>query len=219
MSANRIVTGQVEPFHFRLHEPAGGELAGLLDRGRGEGRPGGAGEGEDAGGRPRDPHEIEREAFEKGFAAGERAGMQLAEKKTGAILKRFAESLDQLTALREEVLKHAEKDLVALAVEIARKLVHREIQLDEKIIITFVRVALEKLNADGKVTMQLNPKDKEILEPELEGIRGSREMQIVLKGNEELKRGDCIIESEYGAIDARVSEQFKNIEQGLFNGF
>ena len=95
----------------------------------------------------RDLNEIEREAFEKGFAAGERSGMEMAERRIEVALKRFSKSLQEVARLRNEIVAHTEKDLVELALEIARKLVHREIQIDEEIIVTLVRVALERLSA------------------------------------------------------------------------
>ncbi|MEE8585974.1 MAG: hypothetical protein V3T83_14105, partial [Acidobacteriota bacterium] len=82
-----------------------------------------------APGTVRDPHEVEREAFEKGYAAGDRAGMQIAEKKVDAVLRRFGRSMEKLARLREEIIDRSERDVVALAIEIARKLVRREINL------------------------------------------------------------------------------------------
>ena len=96
----------------------------------------------------KDLSEIEREAYEKAFAAGQQSGLQMAEKKTELIAKRFARSLEELGSLREKLIKAAERDLVELSIEIAKKLVHREIQIDEKIITTLVRVALERLTVE-----------------------------------------------------------------------
>ncbi len=168
----------------------------------------------------RDPHEIEREAFEKGFASGERAGMQMAEKKTEAVLKRFAKSLERVGQLREELIGRCEKDLVALSLEIAKKLVHREINIDQSIIATFVRVALEKLNVDSRVTVFLNPIDCDYLRRNLEdAFAQGQDIDLTLKAREDINRGDCLIESEYGSIDARIPEQFKEIEKGLLGSF
>ena len=48
----------------------------------------------------RDLNEIEREAFEKGFAAGERSGMKMAERRIEVALKRFSKSLQEVARLR-----------------------------------------------------------------------------------------------------------------------
>ncbi len=169
---------------------------------------------------PQDPHEVEREAFEKGYAAGDRAGMQMAEKKVDAVLRRFGRSMEKLARLREEIIDRSERDLVALAVEIARKLVHREINLDKKIINTFVRIGLEKLNVDSKVTIHLNPSDFKQMEGNLpEGFSEKQDIEIVLKPRQGLQRGDCLMETENGTLDGRIDEQFKEIEKGLLGEF
>jgi flagellar assembly protein FliH len=166
----------------------------------------------------KDLSEIEREAYQKAFAAGQQSGLEMAEKKTEIIAKRFALSLEEVGILREKLIKAAERDLVELAIEIAKKLVHREIQIDENIITTLVRVALERLAVKNGIKVTVNPLDAKILSAELQDLLGE-EGTIDLKTNEDLRRGDCLVESEYGSIDARISQQFKEIEEGLLTSF
>ena len=163
---------------------------------------------------------VEREAFQKGFEAGRASGQELAEKKVEAILSRFAESLKDLADVRERLITETQKDIVRLAVEIAKRLVHREIGIDEEIVIALVRVALERLSAKAPVTVYLSPDDHAFLHRRLKGspdLFGERE--LVLKPKKDLKRGDCILESPYGNVDGRMSEQFSHIERGLLAQF
>jgi flagellar assembly protein FliH len=163
---------------------------------------------------------VEREAFQKGFEAGRTSGLEMAEKKVEAILGRFAESLKDLTAAREQLLVETQKDLVRLAIEIARRLVYREIGIDQEIVIALVRVALERLSAKAHITVFLNPDDQAFLQRRLKespDLFGERE--LVLKPKKDLKRGDCILESPYGNVDSRVCEHFSQIERGLLAQF
>ncbi|HSR70147.1 MAG TPA: FliH/SctL family protein [Acidobacteriota bacterium] len=223
MSARLADPNKVQAFSFRsLDGSKSPQVPGFLKDKQDGPQPSGKTASSSASGeednrrKSRDSHEVEREAFEKGFAAGERAGMQMAEKKTDAVLRRFANSLEKIARLRDELLGQCEKDLVALALEIARRLVHREIEVDEKIIGTFVRVALEKLHVDSRVTIYLHPDDREILSRNLDEFFSDRQdIEITLRSRQDLNRGDCQIESDYGNIDARISEQFREIETGL----
>ena len=163
---------------------------------------------------------VEREAFQKGFEAGRNAGMELGEKKIDAMLNRFSRSLDELSSLRIQIMKEMEHDLARLAIEIAKKLVHREVNVDEEIILTLVRVALDKVVRKAPVTVYLNPQDYRHLEiklAETSSLLGERE--IILKEKPDLSRGDCVLESPYGDIDARISEQFKQIEHNFIAEF
>lgn len=163
---------------------------------------------------------VEREAFQKGFEAGRTSGLEIAEKKVEAILGRFAESIQKLATARAEMVRATQQDLVRLAVEIARKLVHRELTVDPEIIVTLVRVALERLSSKAPVVVYLNSEDLPRVESQLQrnpGLFGERD--LVLKARAELRRGDCQLESPYGNVDASISEQFKQIEEGLLSEF
>jgi len=166
----------------------------------------------------KDLSEIEREAYQKAFAAGQHSGLQMAEQKTEVVVKRFSRSLEEVASLREKLFKAAERDLVELSLEIAKKLVHREIQIDEKIIATLARVALERLAVKDGIRVTVNPLDAKILREELKELLGD-ESPVELRTDEDLRRGDCLVESDYGSIDARISEQFKEIEEGLLSSF
>ncbi len=163
---------------------------------------------------------VERDAFQKGFEAGKSSGLEMAEKKVEAILDRFTESIGMLGHARSEVIHETQKDVLRLAVAIAHKLVQREIHLDQEILLTLIQVALNKLNEAAPVTVYLNFEDhsyiRKILDEQPQAF-GDRELSLKVK--DDLKRGDCIFESPYGNIDARLSEQFKRVEQGLLSQF
>jgi flagellar biosynthesis/type III secretory pathway protein FliH len=48
---------------------------------------------------------------------------------------------------REEVLRRAEADVVKLSIEIARRVLHRELAMDSSALGGLIRAALEKLQA------------------------------------------------------------------------
>lgn len=178
-----------------------------------------AGESERGDG-PKAPDQIEKEAFQAGYEAGEKSGLEMGEQKVEATLRRLADSLKELALLRETIVSESEQDLIKLAIEIAKKLVHREVQIDERIILTLLRVALEKLNEEGRITVFVEPSDHEVLRRNLDEIYPQgKETKLVLKVDESMDRGDCRLESEFGSIDARISEQFQEIEKGLLSEF
>lgn len=206
MSSNRMVDpSRVQEFRLRHSHAAKASSR----SGSGVGAPDGT----------HDLSAIEKEAFEKGFQSGERAGLQMAERKVEAVLRRFAQSLNRLDSLHREVTAGIERDLVLLALEIAKKIVHREIQADEKVISMMARVALETLNSSGKVTLYLNPYDYEIIEKAMPAAEEEGQQRVTLKVKKDLGRGDCLVESDAGNVDARISEQFKEIEKALLSGF
>lgn len=163
---------------------------------------------------------VERDAFQKGFEAGKSSGLEMAEKKLEAMLARFTESIERIAHTRTEIVHQTQEDVLRLAVAIAQKLVQREIQMDPEILVTLVQVALRKINESAPATVYLNLEDHSWVQKAIEErpqVFGERE--LVLKVKEDLKRGDCICESPYGNVDARISEQFQRVEQGLLSQF
>lgn len=159
---------------------------------------------------------IEREAYEKGYAHGEQAGMELATKKAEALLERYISSLTQLGRTRNDVLLQLEKDVVKLAAAIAKKIIHREIQADPEIILTMVRIALSRVGEKSLVNVRLNPVDFKFVADNKARLGTPSELAgITLIEDHSIARGGCLLDTEAGSIDARVDEQLREIEFGL----
>ena len=74
---------------------------------------------------------LERDAFAKGYAQGERAGLEAGNRRSDAMLRRLGETLEELASLRGTLLHHSERQLVQLSLALARRIVQREIAADE----------------------------------------------------------------------------------------
>jgi len=162
--------------------------------------------------------EIEKEAYEKGFCEGERAGRETGEKMVEAVLKQYTQTLEELKGLRRNLLTGSEREVVRLSLEVARKVVKREVCVDEELILALVKVALSRLADQSVMTVRVNPKDcQSILHfRESPGHRDSWHDGIKLVEDPLITRGGCLIETDSGVIDARVEEQFREIEKGFF---
>ena len=158
---------------------------------------------------------LERDAFAKGFAQGERAGGEAAAKRGDAMLRRLTQTLEEMTGLRTQMIRQTEQQLVRLALAVARRLVHREIALDPDLLIAIARVAMDRLGEMAQVTVRLNPED-------YTATAGSRERQwagsqVTVIADARLPRGGCRIESDFGSVDASVDAQLQELAQALLN--
>ena len=162
--------------------------------------------------------EIEKEAYERGFNEGQKAGKEVGEKMVEASLKQYALTLEELANLRTQVLSASEREVVTLALEIARKVVKREVTIDEDIILALVKVAMKRLGEESVMTVRLNPRDVQSILRFRNGAATGSVLTDAIKLVEDplISRGGCLIETESGIIDARVEEQFREIEKGFF---
>ncbi len=127
------------------------------------------------------------------------------------------EALAEAWTSRDGYLAGNETALVKLAVHIAKKLIGEELRIAPDAIAGIVGEALRSVRRAKSFAIQVHPADIPALQESLSTMRtparGASEIEIV--PNTSLSRGDCIVETEIGAIDARLETQLKNMERVL----
>lgn len=156
---------------------------------------------------------FEREARERGLRE---ARVHFDEAVADAVRpwrEQLADSVAEVATLRARVAARVESELVRLALEIARKVVHREVNLDHEIALTLVRVALSRVNSRALARVRLNPADCAFVESRLAQLGSAGTVELL--EDHTVGRGGCVVETETGDIDARIEQQFAEIERGL----
>jgi flagellar assembly protein FliH len=164
------------------------------------------------------PEQLEAACYEKGFSEGEKAGMEMAEKKLEAAMQRYGDGIAELGKLRAFLFTQVEQQVVKLSIQVAKKIVHREIQADPNIIQTLVRVALGHVAEKSAVTIHLNPTDYNYLLEQHAELSQTEGRDISLLADKSIERGGCLIQTDSGDIDARIEEQFREVESSFFDG-
>ena len=155
--------------------------------------------------------DVEREAFTKGYAQGERSGEEAATVRAEAVLWRLTQTLEELGALREQMIHKTERQVVQLAPAIAARIVHREVAVDQELLVAMARVALDRLGDRASATIRLNPKD--FAAAGVDRLVGKSAVGIV--ADESVNRGGCRVESDFGLIDVAVAAQLAEITTAL----
>lgn len=100
---------------------------------------------------------IEREAYERGFESGEKAGFSLGEEKAKVLIDRVEALIRELITAREILIKELEPQILEVAVSIARKIILKELTLNPETIIEITKEAIMKLERTGPITIRINP--------------------------------------------------------------
>jgi flagellar assembly protein FliH len=156
---------------------------------------------------------LERDAFSKGFAQGERAGAEAAARRGEAMIRRLTDTLGELTTLREQMIHQTERQMVQLALAVARRIVHREISIDQDLLVAMARVALDRLGEAAQVTVRLNPEDFDAIAAVRSAQWAGTHVSVVADAR--VGRGGCRVESEFGTMDAGVDAQIQEIARAL----
>jgi len=173
-----------------------------------------------------DVEQLEKDAFDRGFSEGREdglkeglaAGEEAAAAKIDEMTGRYTEALEQVAALKDTLRAQVEEEVVRLALAIAKKIVHREIHVDKTIIHTLVRVALERVAGKAMVTVRLSPADYEYMMGKREDLARAEGREIIFESDNALTRGSCVIQTETGDIDARIEEEFQEVQDAFFEG-
>ncbi|WP_412461909.1 flagellar assembly protein FliH [Pseudomonas sp. SC11] len=164
---------------------------------------------------------IRQEAYNEGFATGEREGFHSTQIKVRQeaeqALDAKLQSLEQLmTHLLEPIAEQdaqIEKSLVHLVAHVAREVIGRELRSDSKQIAQVLRQALKLLPMGAEnIRIHLNPQDFE----QVKTLRERHEERWKLLEDESLLPGGCRIETAHSRIDASMETRMEKAVAQLF---
>jgi flagellar assembly protein FliH len=156
---------------------------------------------------------LERDAFMKGYAQGERAGTEAGARRADAMLRRVAHTLDELTELRRVIVASTEQQMVRLALAVARRIVGRELTQDPELVAAMAHVALQRLGEAVPATIKLNPEDYTVVVAQRATPWSSTQVRVV--PDPAVVRGGCLVESEVGTVDASPDAQLAELSRAL----
>jgi flagellar assembly protein FliH len=158
----------------------------------------------------------ENEAFERGLAQGEARARVSTETQITQLRLSLGSCLEAFKKERESYFGRVESEVVRLALAIAKKILHREAQMDPLLLAGMVHVALEKF--DSGTTLRLRTRPEEIRFWQAHFLQhGSPHRVPELMGDSTLGPGECALETEVGSTHVSLSAQLKEIEQGFFD--
>lgn len=156
--------------------------------------------------------EIERRAYEQGFAKGERDGKKIGLDQIVPYLENFKRLGEQLAGSRERLLEEVEPMAVKLALAIASKVVKKEVADDKQTAARLTRDAVRKIVDRQKLIIHVSQTDHDLISellPDILCMEGVKECSVVPDPN--VAPGGCILETEGGSVDARIATALEEI--------
>jgi len=160
---------------------------------------------------------IEREAETRGFQAGREAGFAEGRAEAERLIERLHTVLDRAQAKRAEILAESEQQIVDLVLLIARKVVKVISDNQRNVVVSNVVQALRKVKSRGTVAIRVNMDDLKLTTEHVKDFIRLMEnvKDITVVEDSSVDNGGCIIETEFGEIDARISSQLSELEQKI----
>jgi flagellar assembly protein FliH len=160
---------------------------------------------------------IEKEAFERGYADGVQTGMCKGEAEFQAQIQQLAGITAEFRKLQEAFYADHQDIIIELALGIARKVIHAEVSTNRELVISVLKAAVKLAVERERLKIRVHPEDIELciqkrpgILKEIDGIQ-----QIIFEADESVGRAGAVIEYAFGEIDARIEQQFDEIENTL----
>lgn len=161
--------------------------------------------------------DIQSDAKNEGFKIGREEGYKVGEEEVNRLIDRSHKILEAVMSRREEILNETEQQIVELVLLMTRKVIKIISENQRQVVVANILQALKKVRGRGEVTLRVNLQDVNLSTQhiqdfikQVENIKG-----ITVIEDSSVDKGGCIVETDFGAIDARISSQLSELESKI----
>ncbi|MCF0241569.1 MAG: flagellar assembly protein FliH [Treponema sp.] len=160
---------------------------------------------------------FEEEAKRKGYEDGTQEGYAAGKAESERLVDRMHKMLEAVMQRREEILRDTETQIVELVILMTRKVVKIISENHKNVIMANVMAALKKVRTRGEVTLRVNMEDVKLTSEHTDDfIKYVEKVQgVTVLEDSSVEKGGCIVETDFGAIDARISSQLTELENKI----
>ena len=160
---------------------------------------------------------IVADARQEGFDQGSSEGYEKGKAEVERLIERMHKVLEAVMQRREEILQDTESQIVELVILMARKVIKILSENQKNVIMANTVAALRKVKTRGNVTLRVNIEDVKLTTAHAdEFIQHVENVQgITVQEDSAVEKGGCIVETDFGAIDARISSQLTELENKI----
>ncbi len=153
---------------------------------------------------------IKKSAFEEGY----RAGLE----KAGSDLEKFRESLNSFMNAKKDVFEYIAPDILEISVDIAKKIIKKEVDADPQILIdTIVDILKTTSKNEPKIVIRVRPQAVQFIKDTIPNItyQYGIDSKINIVADPSVEEGGCIFQTNNGIVDASVDTQIEIIKKAL----
>lgn len=153
---------------------------------------------------------IKENAAQEGYKAG------LEKAKTD--IEQIKESVQSFLNAKQEVFEYIAPDILEISIDIAKKIVKKEIEQDPQILLDSILEVLNTLSKDEtRVSIKVNPGQAILAKENLPEIITSTgiEAKVNIISDGTIDVGSCILQTSNGIVDATIDTQLEIIKEAF----
>jgi len=166
-----------------------------------------------------------REGYDQGNIKGNEEGLKQAleqakqefTQRSDLLLSTMQRHDEQFDKKKTELLFQAEQNIVALAIEVARKVIKKAGLIHSAVAEANVKAALELASKTSDLVIRVNQQDMDHLKKMVEGAGDiiGKNRHISFLADESVEPGGCVLVSAQGEVDGQLETQINRITDEL----
>ena len=160
---------------------------------------------------------VNRDAYKEGFNRGREEGFKEGNLEVQRLTDRLHTIINKTMDRRQEILSETEQQIVDLVLLMTRKVVKVISENQRNVVVSNVVHALRKVKGRGDVVIRVNLADVKMTTEHIQNFISAAEniKNITVVEDSTVDQGGCIIETDFGAVDARIASQLNELEQKI----
>lgn len=165
--------------------------------------------------------EVQENAYKEAYALGLKEGKEAAfaeeKERIASEMNSFKELIDEIKVIKTDLIKSNEAQIAKLCFYMAKRLLMKEIEVDEEYVKTLIARTVEMVQSEEELTIRVSEKDKIWIEENRETFLKELDLHAGTKIEDDssVSPGGVIIESNHGVIDATVEQRLEKLEAVL----
>ena len=163
--------------------------------------------------------QIENQAMLKGLEEGRDNGYQEGLNEVNRLIERLNSVISKTINKRIEIIDQCEEQVISLVMLISKKVVKVVSESQKEVVIHNTIEALKKIKKCGDVILRVNTKDINLTSSHTADFIEKVENvdNVTILEDSTVDQGGCIIETDFGQIDARIASQLNKIEEKILD--
>jgi len=150
-----------------------------------------------------------KEGYEEGYASGRNEVERLIDRLHTII----EGSIDK----RDTIIQDAETQVIRIVLLIARKVVKSISEEQKNVVVENIKASLDKIKGKTEIIIRVNTEDLELTTEHKDELMTMFEelKHVTILEDTRVDKGGCIIETDFGSVDARIATQLQEIEEKI----
>jgi flagellar assembly protein FliH len=161
--------------------------------------------------------EERKKAEDEGREAGREEGYAEGKAEVERLIERTHTALERAQDKRADILTETEQQVIDLVLLMARKVIKVISENQRGVVVSNVVQALRKVKTRGNILIRVNLLDVKLttehIKDFIQMVEGAKGVQVVEDST--VDPGGCVIETDFGEIDARISSQLAELEDRI----